>query len=81
MRPWEDYYLTGEQRDDVLLFNGTMSQEDKDALMEIAENVANPTAWKTANWIAAGIGAVVLVLGALGIFGVFDKRRKRHFTN
>ncbi|MDK6566070.1 DUF3068 domain-containing protein [Corynebacterium pyruviciproducens] len=77
----EDYYLTGEQRDDVLLFNGTMSQEDKDALMEIAENVANPTAWKTANWIAAGIGAVVLVLGALGIFGVFDKRRKRHFTN
>lgn len=77
----EDYYLTDGERQDVLLFEGELDPEESAELRAIASDVADPSAWRTANWVAAGLGGVLLLLGVLGVFGVFDKRRKEHFTN
>ncbi|EEI63479.1 hypothetical protein HMPREF0293_1011 [Corynebacterium glucuronolyticum ATCC 51866] len=77
----EDYYLTDGQRQDVLLFEGALAPEESENLRELAAGVADPSAWRTANWVAAGIGGVLALLGVLGVFGAFDKRRREHFTN
>ncbi|QGU03714.1 DUF3068 domain-containing protein [Corynebacterium comes] len=73
------YYGTvdGEKREQVLLFEGRMAQEQIDAHLGEAAEIRDPALVDTVRQVVIGIGAVLALLGLVGAFGVFGGRRRR----
>lgn len=78
----DDFYgtLEGERLADALVFEGTMSEEDVNALFEQAKQVSDGKAQRAINYgilVVGGILGAVGMLGALGLFGAFGAGRRR----
>lgn len=75
----DSYYGTadGEKREQVLLFEGRMTQEQIDAHLRAAAEVRDPAFADTVRWVVAGIGGLLAVVGLVGAFGAFRRRTRR----
>ncbi|RNE49067.1 DUF3068 domain-containing protein [Corynebacterium alimapuense] len=73
----DDYYATadGEKREQVLLFEGRMAQEQIDAHVAQAAGTTDPGLSETLRWVMFSVGAMLTLLGMAGAFGVFDRRQ------
>lgn len=73
----KDFYgtLEGQERENVLDFSGSMSEEDTATLLADAATFHNSPVLRAIRWGLLGAGAVLILLGALGIFGAFGRRK------
>lgn len=71
------YYgtLDGEKREQVLLFEGQMPQEQIDAHLRAASEIRDPAVMDTMRWVVLGVGGLLVLLGLVGASGVFGRRR------
>ena len=74
----DDYYATpeGEQRQQILLFEGRMPQEQIEALLDAAATVRDPGTADTVRRVVGGLGGLLTVLGLAGAFGAFGRGRR-----
>lgn len=75
----DDYLGTvdGEKREQVLLFDGRMDQAQIDEHLRDAAAVRSPGSAEVLRWSVVGLGAVLVLLGLVGSFGVFSRSEKR----
>ena len=73
----DSYYATpeGEKREQILLFEGRMSQDQIDAHLADAADIRDPGTADTIRWVVVGLGGLLAVLGLAGAFGAFGRRR------
>ncbi len=76
----EEFYgdAEGQPREQVLSFQGRMTQPQVDVLLEQASEINDGTTAQLVRWIAIGVGAVLAVAGLAGSLGAFGGRRARH---
>lgn len=72
-----DYYETadGSVREDSLVFDGARNEQQRSAALAELDGVSGQA---TAQWIRVGfivLGVIVLIIGLIGSFGGFDRRR------
>ncbi len=74
----DDYYATpeGEERQQILSFEGRMSQEQINVLLTSAATVRDPGTSDTIRWVVFGVGCLLAVIGLAGGFGAFGRRRR-----
>lgn len=74
----DDYYgdAEGNKLEDVLTFNGAMSDEDVDAMISQASGVSDGAVARTVNYIVLAVGILLTLVGALMAFGVLGNRRQ-----
>lgn len=71
----------GEKREQILLFEGRMPQEQIDAHLNDAATVRDPDTADTIRWVVVGLGGLLAVIGLAviglaGAFGAFGGRRR-----
>ena len=66
----------GEKREQILLFEGRMPQEQIDAHLNDAATVRDPGTADTIRWVVVGTGGLLAVIGLAGAFGAFGGRRR-----
>ncbi|MCS5478443.1 DUF3068 domain-containing protein [Corynebacterium sp. YIM 101645] len=73
----DSYYGTvdGEKREQVLLFEGQMPQQQIDAHLRAAGEIRDPAVVDTIRWAVMGVGGLLILLGLVGAAGVFSRRR------
>lgn len=73
----EDYYgdAEGNKLEDVLTFNGAMSDEDVDAMISQASGVSDGALAKIINYIVLAAGISLTIVGALYAFGVLGRKK------
>lgn len=71
----DDFYgtKTGEKRQQVLLFDGSMSEGDRSAMLSQAADINDGSSLIVINRVAAGLGALLIALGLVGVFGGFRR--------
>ncbi|WJZ01624.1 DUF3068 domain-containing protein [Corynebacterium freiburgense] len=71
-----DFYGTeeGEERQPVMVFNGAGTEDSVQALAMAVGNVSNGFGWRIALYVATALGGVLLLFGAVGVFGLWDTR-------
>lgn len=67
----------GERREQVLLFEGRMPQEQIDAHLAEAAEIRDPAFVDGVRRVVIGVGAVLALLGLVGAFGAYGARRRR----
>lgn len=74
-----DYYGTadGQSRETVLEFDGQMSAEQVSERITQAAEVPHQSTAQLIRWVTVGIGAVLMLLGIAGAFGLFGRRDSR----
>lgn len=73
----DDFYgtKTGEKKEQALLFDGTMTEEARSEKLAQAANINDGSTLKLINWIATGLGALLIVVGLAGVFGLFGRKQ------
>lgn len=66
----------GEKREQILLFEGRMPQEQIDAHLNDAATVRDPDTADTIRWVVVGLGGLLALVGLAGAFGAFGGRRR-----
>lgn len=75
----DDFYgdRTGEKYDQVLLFDGSISDGQVSDLIAQAADIPVGESARTANTIGIIVGGVLALIGLAGSFGLFDRARRR----
>lgn len=73
----DDFYgtKTGEKKQQALLFDGQLSEESRSEMLSQAADINDGSTAKIINWIAIGLGSILLIVGLLGVFGLFGRKR------
>lgn len=73
----EDYYgdADGNKLEDVLTFNGAMSDEDVDAMISQASGVSDGSLARIINYIVLAAGILITLIGALCAFGAVGRKK------
>lgn len=77
----DDYYgqADGTRVDDVLVFNGSMSEEQTSALANELDSIDGLSQAQFWRWIVIGIGAIITLIGLIGAFtGRGRREREAH---
>ncbi|SQG64011.1 hypothetical membrane protein [Corynebacterium renale] len=74
----EQYYgeRDGTFREPVLAYAGSTTEDSQQRLTEVAENMSHGGAVTVISWILLGLGALIAVVGAVGVFSGFGRDRK-----
>lgn len=73
----DDFYGTakGEKKQQVLLFDAQLSESDRAAMLNQAANIDDGSWLVIVDRIALALGAILLLIALLGIFGVWGRRK------
>lgn len=74
-----DYYgdRSGQKYEQKLLFDASLDDAAVAALVQQAAEIPDAEVIETLNKVGIGVGAVLILLGLLGSFGVFAKKRRK----
>lgn len=75
----DDYYgdRSGQKYEQKLLFDASLDDAAVAALVQQAAEIPDAEVIETLNKVGIGVGAVLILLGLLGSFGVFAKKRRK----
>lgn len=75
----DSYYGTadGEKQEQVLLFEGRMTQEQIDDHLRTVAEIRDPAFADTVRWVVVGIGGILVLIGLAGAFGALGRRTRR----
>lgn len=74
----EDYFgdAEGNKLEEVLTFNGAMSDADVDAMISQASSVSDGAVARIINYIVLAVGILLALAGALVAFGVIGRKKR-----